>query len=81
MEDLRQKLIEARGGERLGTLLTSLVGEIGQKRAITREVLITDMAKEAGIHKSTVVRILKGKVKNPPIRRIDGFAKVLRSNA
>ena len=79
MSDIKKGLLNAKGGEPLGSLLSSLLKEASQKSGISQSALIESMGKEAGLQKSSVMRILQGKVKAPPLKRLEGFAHVLKN--
>ena len=79
MSDLKNRLIEAKGSEPLGVLLRSLIDDVCKKHRIPKEYLIKEIATETGLQKGSVLRILKGKVKAPPIKRLEGFSRILEN--
>ena len=83
MNTLKERLVEARGGEPLGSLLSSLIDraskEHNKEHNISKDALIKKMADETGLQKGSVLRILKGKVKTPPLKRLEDFSKILNN--
>ena len=77
MSKIREQIFNAKGGAPLAATLSSLVEQACQQSKVSKNTLIEEMAKEAGLQKSSLLRILKGKVKAPPAKRLEGIAKVL----
>jgi transcriptional regulator with XRE-family HTH domain len=86
MTDWQKDIREATGleAETRGTRLASSLNR--RIDALTtddrpRSAIVADMAREAGISVSTVSDILRAKINCPPLNRLAGFARALRTSA
>ena len=61
-------------GDALAARLNSIINGMSEQRG----TVIGRMAAAAGISVSTVNQILNGSINCPPIRRLNGFARVLK---
>lgn len=79
-ETIKNELQQAAANKELATRLNNYIEEFAKKDGFTRERIISELAVAATIQKTTVGQILKGKIKNPPQKRLEGFAKYFGQN-
>ena len=72
------KLKEAATQKRLAEELSTQI-RAASANGRNQEDIIDSMARSAEIQPGTINMILKGKIKSPPEKRLEGFAKALSS--
>ena len=72
-----EKLTQAKSDGNIKETLSSLIQITSQSTGKTEAMIVNELAEAASINKTTVTAIIKGKIKNPPQKRLDAFATVL----
>jgi hypothetical protein len=79
MENLKKNLEQARGTKELGNVLTKAVSEVSATSGKSTDDIKHALAKDTGVQIGTINQILKSKIKNPPVKRLDDFVSTLKN--
>lgn len=74
--ELYQTLVAARDSGKLASLLREYIERYKAATGLTSGELVRLLGKSAGISASTVRQIVRGNIKGPPEKRLQGFARV-----
>lgn len=72
-----ERLFTARAEGTLAVTLRDLVDRYSRLNHVTYPEVLRRLGQAAGIRPGTVRQIIRGEIKNPPDRRLEGFASVL----